>query len=67
MNTTTNDITLISEPRVRMRLGDISSSTLLRLRRADPSFPKAIRITPNRVGYCERDFCAWLQAKAATQ
>lgn len=53
-------LTLMSDDEIRKALGNISRSTLWRLRQSDPEFPPAIRITPGLNRTSRRRFAAYL-------
>jgi predicted DNA-binding transcriptional regulator AlpA len=58
------EIELVSEPKLCALLGNISSTTLWRQRRAG-NFPKPIRISPGRVAWLKADIIAWLAERKA--
>ncbi|WP_426040744.1 helix-turn-helix transcriptional regulator [Brevundimonas sp. TWP2-3-4b1] len=66
MNTeTTQPDRLLSWPRVRSCLGDMSRSTAWRLRRTpEANFPKPIPISAGRIAWRESDVQAWIKAQA---
>ena len=52
---------LISTKRVRQKLGDISNATFFDKFRHDPSFPRPVRISQNRLGYVEEEVDGYIQ------
>jgi prophage regulatory protein len=63
MESTMKHNTILSPRRVCERLG-ISRATLWRISRKG-SFPKPIKLSPNRVGFREDEIEAWIAARAA--
>lgn len=43
----------------------LSRPTIYRLRIDDPTFPKAIQISPRRIAFDEREIQAWIEARPA--
>ena len=54
---------ILSKPAVRERIG-VSDTTLWRLERRG-EFPKAIKLSPGRVGWREADIEQWIEQRAA--
>lgn len=66
MNTANHPDRLLSWPRVRASLGDMSRTTAWRLRQTPAAnFPKPIPISPGRIAWRESDVQAWIEAQAA--
>ena len=55
--------TLISRRAVGRRLADSSISTVKRLEKDDPDFPKRVVVTPGRIGFYEDEVDAWISAR----
>ncbi len=56
------ELILLSPKQVSEALS-ISRTTLWRLTRRDPEFPKALRISGNRVGYRSTEIHAWVESR----
>ncbi len=56
------DEVLLRPKQIELMLG-LSRHTIRRLRLADPTFPRALRLTPGIVLYRRRDIRAWLRRK----
>lgn len=54
---------LLLSPKRTAQLLDVSQTTIWRLGRDDPSFPRPIRIGPNRRGYRMDELLAWLEGQ----
>ena len=55
---------LISLTKVRERIGDISQTTIWRMRRAK-QFPEPVAISPNRKAWRESDVDKWIEARTS--
>jgi prophage regulatory protein len=55
---------ILSPRELRETLGDLSSTTVWRMRRRG-EFPEPIRLSPGRVGYRRADVAAWLEQRSA--
>ena len=44
-------------------LGDASVSTVKRLEKSDPDFPRKVRVSPGRVGFFEHEADAYIAAR----
>ena len=45
------------------RITGLSATTLWRLSRKDPTFPKPVRLTPQATGWFESELRLWLQSR----
>ena len=49
------------------RLGDASVSTVKRLEKSDPDFPRKVRVSPGRVGFLEDEVDDYIAARARVE
>jgi predicted DNA-binding transcriptional regulator AlpA len=54
---------LISSAELRARLGGISKTTLWRLAKTEPDFPRAVRVTPGKDGFSESEVIAFIESR----
>jgi predicted DNA-binding transcriptional regulator AlpA len=55
---------LIALPKVQEIIGDVSETTIWRMRR-NKQFPEPVSISPNRKAWRESDVRAWLNSRSA--
>ena len=54
---------LLLSPKQVCEALSLSRTTLWRLTRRDPEFPKALKISGNRVGYRATEIHAWVESR----